>query len=99
MSCIDLFIAQLTLWSGLIKTQVKTLLKDLKVYYKEHWTGNYLSESPKGDKYSGTSILNIVDSAANKAVIARKVTPRMVRHSFATHFLENGTDLRYIPLH
>ena len=75
-----------------------SILADLKVYYKEHRPKKYLFESPKGDKYSGTSVLNIVETAAKKAGIARKVTPHMLRHSFATHLLESGTDIRHIQL-
>tara|TARA_R110002049_G_scaffold125135_1_gene280745 strand:- start:1383 stop:2510 length:1128 start_codon:yes stop_codon:yes gene_type:complete len=75
-----------------------SILADLKVYYKEHRPKKYLFESPKGDRYSGTSVLNIVEMAAKKAGIARKVTPHMLRHSFATHLLESGTDIRHIQL-
>lgn len=74
------------------------ILDDLKVYYKEYRPTRYLFESPKGDRYSGTSVLNIVEMAAKKARIARKVTPHMLRHSFATHLLESGTDIRHIQL-
>lgn len=75
-----------------------SILKDLQKYYKEYRPEKYLFEGQKGDKYSVTSVLNIISTAAKKAGIRKKVTPHMLRHSFATHLLENGTDIRHIQL-
>lgn len=73
-------------------------LKDLRVYYK-HWRPRlYLFESPKGGQYSANSVGKIVADAAVKAGIKKRVTSHTLRHSFATHLLEAGTDLRYIQL-
>lgn len=75
-----------------------SMLKDLKTYYREYRPVKYLFEGASGNRYSGSSVINIIDTAAKKAGIAKKVTPHMLRHSFATHLLENGTDIRHIQL-
>jgi len=73
-----------------------TLLEDLRGYYKKYRPTTYLFEGASGSKYSGSSIAKIVARSGHKAGIRKKVSPHTLRHSFATHLLENGTDLRYI---
>ncbi|UWX56253.1 site-specific integrase [Maribacter litopenaei] len=75
-----------------------TLLKDLRAYYKEYRPKNFLFEGPGQKAYSASSVLKIISMAALRAGIRKKVTPHMLRHSFATHLLEDGTDIRYIQL-
>jgi integrase/recombinase XerD len=72
------------------------ILDLLRKYYKKNLPINYLIEGQNGGKYSTTSIQKIIKKSALKAKIYKKVTPHTLRHSFATHLLENGTDIRYI---
>ncbi|PTB92998.1 recombinase [Marivirga lumbricoides] len=75
----------------------KLLLK-LRLYYKQYKPQNYLFEGKAGHSYSGSSVRQIVKTAAKAANINKEVRSHMLRHSFATHLLEAGTDLRYIQL-
>jgi len=73
-------------------------LLDLRCYYKDWKPKKYLFEGQKGGKYSGQAVVNVVKKAAFKANIKITVTPHMLRHSFATHLLEAGVDLRQIQV-
>jgi len=51
-----------------------------------------------GKKLTRAMIFTIVKSIANKAGIKKKISPHSFRHSFATHLLQNGADLRAIQM-
>lgn len=74
----------------------KLFLNDLRVYFKEYRPKLWLFEGLKGDRYSATSVAKIISSSAKRSNLRLKVSPHMLRHSFATHLLEDGVDLRYI---
>lgn len=71
-------------------------LEILRMYVKEYKPKNWLFEGQSGEQYSDRSIQAILKMAVAKTNIKKHVTVHTLRHSFATHLLENGTDLRYI---
>lgn len=78
---------------SLLSDKVLDLLRD---YYRKYRPAHWLFEGPEGEPYSVGSIRKIFQRAVIKAGIKKKVTVHSLRHSFATHLLENGTDIRYI---
>lgn len=74
----------------------KTLLVDLRKYFREWRPKVYLFEGAKGGKYSASSVLKVVKNASKVLGKDKTISPHVLRHSFATHLLESGVDIRYI---
>ncbi len=72
------------------------LLPVLRQYYLAYAPSHYLFESYNGKKYSTSSVRKVLQRSVVRAGIEKPVKVHTLRHSFATHLLENGTNLRYI---
>lgn len=73
------------------------IVEMLREYYKGYRPRVWLFEGQKpGRQYSPTSLQEVLKTAISKAKVRRNATLHWLRHSYATHLLENGTDLRFI---
>lgn len=74
-----------------------SLLDMLREYYIAYKPQEWLFEGqPKGSQYSNQSLQSVLKRSLKKCSIRKPVTLHWLRHSYATHLLEMGTDLRYI---
>ena len=78
----------------LLSSRAELLLKDyISVYKPDVWL--FEGDIP-GHHLTERSVQRVFENSCNKAGITKHVSVHVLRHSFATHLLESGTDLRYI---
>lgn len=76
-----------------------SLIQELRQYYKHYHPKTYLFEGTRpGMPYSASSIQNIIKKAVVKAGIKKNISPHILRHSFATHMLEKGVNLKRLQI-
>lgn len=75
----------------------KNIIDTLRLYYRTYKPKSYLFEGQHaGCPYDARSLQLVLKKSLQKSGIIKNVTLHWLRHSYATHLLENGTDLRYI---
>ncbi len=78
---------------SLLANNIKLIFE---AYIKEYKPKEFLFEGQFGRKYGTSSLAKVVTKARKRVNINKEVTPHVLRHSFATHLLENAVDIRYI---
>lgn len=74
-----------------------SIVQSLEIYRQLYNGKHYVFEGQfAGEPYSTTSVQQVMRDALKKSGLEKKASVHTLRHSFATHLLENGTDIRYI---
>jgi integrase/recombinase XerD len=73
-----------------------TILGLLRQYYTAYKPKEFLFEGQNGGQYSVRSCQVVFKNALHKARINKKVGIHGLRHSYATHLIEQGTDMRFV---
>ena len=74
----------------------ESVLDELRDYYKMYRPKEFLFEGQQGGQYSIRSAQSVFKNALKKAGITKSIGIHGLRHSYATHLLETGTDMRFI---
>lgn len=74
----------------------ETLKTIVRTYYKEYMPETYLFSGQKGQQYSSESLRKVFKMAVQKANIKKQITLHSLRHAYATHLMDRGTDVRII---
>jgi len=87
---------RIVIYSTVCKDILKKYLQNSRCKIKGSNQTNYLILNLKGTKLSTKSVRNIINKYINQSTIKKHISPHTLRHTFATHLLDNGADLKAV---
>ena len=74
----------------------ESILALLRSYYKEYRPKDFLFEGQYGGAYTVRSVQSVFKQAMRKSKINKSIGVHGLRHSYATHLMESGADIRFL---
>lgn len=87
---------RIVLFGKTAKTVLEQYIKEYKEYYQGNIINEYLLINKKGKPLTTNKIELIVKKITKECSLKHNVSPHTLRHTFATHMLENGADLKTV---
>lgn len=87
---------RIVLYGEYTNNLIKLYLNNSRKHYLEKNYSDYLILNKYGNQLSVRSVQKLVRDCTNKLALKHKVTPHTIRHTFATHLLNNGADIRSV---
>ena len=76
----------------------KILIPLLEKYFRQYKTKDYILGGQISEKYSSSSVLQVIKQLGEKAEIGKRVWTHQMRHNSFTHMVENGVDINLIQM-
>lgn len=87
---------RIVLYGEVTANLLESYLKKSRNFYLDGKTSEYLILNKFGDQISARSIQKLINSCTDKLALKHKVTPHVIRHTFATHLLNHGADIKSV---
>lgn len=87
---------RIVLFGDITANLLEKYLKESRGFYLDGKTSDYLILNKYGKGISVRSIQKLINSCTNKLALKHKVTPHTIRHTFATHLLNHGADIKSV---
>lgn len=87
---------RIVLYGEYTKSLLNKYLKQSRNFYLNSKNSEYLILNKFGDQLSTRSVEKLVQNCTSKLALKHKVTPHTIRHTFATHLLNHGADIKSV---